>query len=156
MMRDFFCWQSMITQATTMLWKWRDNVSVTHRTFIRVLLIVSIALVSVSMNQTARAATPSIVVTAVWQPGTQLTTIDKNGNHQTDSADGDDLRYVDLELDATTNVQFWATELTCTVNKAALESYAPDTDPNGTGDDVSVVSWAVSLDHAQQAGQAFN
>src|SRR5690349_21368889 len=112
-MRDSRCW---------MLWKWRNNVSVTHRTFIRVLLIVSIALVSGSMNQTAHAAAPSIVVTAVWHPGMQLSTIDKGTIGITDAA-GDDLRYADLEVDATTNVQFWAMELTCTVNKAALESY---------------------------------
>src|SRR5215467_12701625 len=107
-------------QATRMFWKWRINVSVIHRTFIRVILMTSVALLCIGMNQTAQAAAPAIVVTAVWHPGTQLSTIDSGTPGVTDASD-DDLRYVDLELDATTNVEFWALELTCTVNKNALE-----------------------------------
>src|SRR5260221_10960980 len=99
-----------------------------HRTFLRITLMVLVVLVSVSVTQSARAATPNITVTAIWHPGTQLSTIDPDNNGITDQS-GDDLRYVDLELDATTNVQFWAMELTCTVNPAALQSYTPNSDP---------------------------
>src|SRR5690349_22453288 len=109
------------------------------RALLRIFLILSIALVSVSISQAAHAATPSITVTALWHPGTQLATVDTAPIGQTNT--GDDLRYVDLELDATANVQFWAMELTCTVNKTALESYTPNSDPNSTNDNVPVVTW---------------
>src|SRR5262249_8802818 len=136
--------------------EWRFNVSVLHRAFIRVLLIASIALVSVSLNQPVHAATPSIVVTAVWKPGMQLSTIDTAPVGQTNGSD--DLRYVDLELDATTNVQFWAMELTCTVNKTALESYVQNSDPNGTADNVPIVTFGNdwSLEAAQVVEKPFD
>ena len=99
-----------------------------------------IALTFTATSAIVKADAPNITVTAVWRPGTQLSTIDTNGDHQTNV--GDDLRYVDLEIDATTNVEFWATEITCKVNPLALETFMPNSDPGGVGDNVAVVTWS--------------
>jgi hypothetical protein len=53
---------------------------------------------------------PKITVVPSWRPGTVLT-----------SAPGD-TRYVDAEIYVTTSVPFWAVQMTCTVNAAALTS----------------------------------
>src|SRR5574341_67906 len=69
----------------------------------------------------AQGAAPMITVNPVWRPAQQLKTIDLNNNGDTDP--GDDIRYVAVDIYATTTVQFWAVGFTCTLNKLALERY---------------------------------
>ena len=127
-----------------------------YRLYLQVLLIISIAFASISITQNAHADAPSIKVSPIWHPGTQLSTIDSGSPDQTDAI-GDDLRYVDLEINVTTNVQFWAMELTCTVNKAVLESYAQNSDPFATEDNTPIVTWSSSwILPAAQVAQPFN
>jgi hypothetical protein len=84
--------------------------------------------------------TPKITVAPVWRPGTQLDSVDNASNFPTFDV-GDDYRYIDVEVYLSGNVQFWATEITCTVNKAALGAYAfPNTNAD-PGDDLPMVLW---------------
>jgi hypothetical protein len=83
-------------------------------------------------------AAPSIKVTAAWRPTSQLTSIDVDADGMTDA--GDDIRYVTADIYATVNVEFWAVDFVCTVNKAVLETYTQNGDPNSSEDDVAMFS----------------
>jgi hypothetical protein len=82
---------------------------------------------------------PKITVAPIWRPATQLTTIDAGQPGVTNP--NDDIRYVDAQIFVTTSVKFWAAQLTCTVNKAVLDTYIPGSDPNDWQDDGPVVTW---------------
>lgn len=72
---------------------------------------------------------PAISMNPTWRPATQLDSLNANGDGVTDL--GDDLRYVDADIYVTASVQFWAADVTCTVDKTVLETYTLNTDVNG-------------------------
>jgi hypothetical protein len=79
--------------------------------------------------------TISITVTPAWSAATTLTSLDTNGPAFPNHEAGDDYRYVSVGLYATTNVEFWALQVTCTVPVATLQSYTADPDNLLTPDD---------------------
>jgi hypothetical protein len=79
--------------------------------------------------------TISITVTPAWSAATTLTSLDTNGPAFPNHEAGDDYRYVSVGLFATTNVEFWALQVTCTVPVATLQSYTADPDNLLTPDD---------------------
>src|SRR5574341_1069621 len=109
----------------------RSNLARLH---LIIMLTVFAGLCLLAVPAQAQGAVPSITVNPVWRPAQQLTTLDANGNGQTDG--GDDLRYVAVDIFATATVEFWAVGFTCTVNKLALESYVQGGDPGSSGDDL--------------------
>lgn len=105
---------------------------------------------SVVITPALAQAKPFLTLSPVWRPGTQLVTVDTNGTgfphfDFIDPTVHDDYRYVDIEFYVQGNVQFWAADITCTINKAALGSYTPDPTqsitPKDLGDDVAMVRW---------------
>lgn len=77
------------------------------------------------------SAQNTMTVTPVWRPGQQLTTLTASN----------DIRYVDVEIMLTGNVQFWAVSLACAFTPAALEGYNVGADVGDPGDDVPMVTW---------------
>jgi hypothetical protein len=98
-------------------------------------LIACFVLLAITLVPALATDPPKITVAPLWRPGTQLTSI---GTVPT--AGGDDIRYADAQVYVTTSVQFWAVQLTCTVNKTVLESFAPNDDP-GLNTGWQVVTW---------------
>lgn len=93
-------------------------------------------LASLGVSTLPVEAAPMIRINPVWRPATQLTSIDADGDGQTDA--GDDIRYVAVDIYATVNVEFWAIGMVCTVNKGVLESYTLFGDPVGSGDNTQI------------------
>jgi hypothetical protein len=135
------------------------------RTVRLVTLLVIAVMVGGLLPHTAQAADkPAIMVAPTWHPDLQLTSIDgsinpHNGKWNPNKADGiwdpgedgvwgneddDDLRYVEAQVMVTTSVEFWAVEMTCTVNNDVLEAYT-DYDQTGSPmawhDDMPMVNW---------------
>ena len=115
------------------------------------IIFALLGLLGMSLLPALAAPAPSVKVTPVWRPASQLTTIDTNADGVTDP--GDDIRYVVADIYATTNVEFWAVGFTCTVNKAVLESYVQNGDPNSTEDNVAMftngVNWISATNNVQ-------
>ena len=91
------------------------------------LVLLSVTPVWVMAQKTSMTLTP------VWRPGEQLTTL---------TADSD-FRYVDVQLQVTGNVQFWAVNIGCALSPDVLTNYVYDEigSPPDTGDDVPMVTW---------------
>lgn len=97
------------------------------------LCLGGLLLVLILLSVTPVLAAPSMTLTPIWRPGEQLSSL----------ASEDAPRYVDVQLLATGNVQFWAVNLTCAFSPAVLEGYTYDStdttlDP---GDDIPMVTW---------------
>ena len=125
------------------------------------LLVMIIGLVP---HPAQAAEKPAITVAPTWHPDLQLTSLDgslnpNNNKWNPNKADGiwdpgedgiwgneddDDLRYVEAQVMVTTSVEFWAVDMTCTVNKDVLEAYT-DYDQTGSPmawhDDAPMVNW---------------
>ncbi|MBZ0298348.1 MAG: hypothetical protein K8J31_01350, partial [Anaerolineae bacterium] len=118
-----------------------------HRRLSLGILFVALALLSIS--PVLAAARPAMTIRPIWRPGEQLTTL----------ASSNDSRYVDVQLLATGNVQFWAVNLACSFSPNVLESYTFDNGGGGTssdpGDDVPMVTWGPDWEDASNAGPDF-
>jgi hypothetical protein len=95
--------------------------------------------------------TISITVTPAWSAATTLTSLDTNGPAFPNHEAGDDYRYVSVGLYATTNVEFWALQITCTVPVATLQGYTADPDNTLTPDDWG--DWRRMVDPGPDWGQ---
>lgn len=98
-----------------------------------VLIAVFMLLLLVVVPTLAQAYRAEMTVTPIWRPGQQLTSTPT------------DLRYVELELHAEGNVQFYAVNIACTVGRGELEAYTWDNDgsatPDDHGDNLPMVLW---------------
>jgi hypothetical protein len=83
----------------------------------------------------------SIVVAPAFRPGTSLTSLDSVGSGYPTYEIGDDYRYVDFDIVATHNIQFWTAQFTCTAPIATLETYTWDEFAANldSGDDIAPV-----------------
>ncbi len=112
-----------------------------HRKLCYCLLVLvwTVAIVGI-VPAHAQGLAPSIKLAPVWHPALQLTSLDPNGNRIWDT--GDDIRYIEADIMVTTTVEFWAAEISCTVDKTILEGYTDiDSGPDGWHDDQSMVIW---------------
>ena len=100
----------------------------------------------------AKGTKGGMTVTLAWRPDTQLTSLDNGGDPFPTFDSGDDYRYVDLEVMVTSNVNYWTTQITCTVDPTILGNYSWDEDGNSTpddhGDNAPPVWWGRDLDEA--------
>lgn len=97
------------------------------RKFLFIALLLTLAF-SAAPTLAQRA---SIALVPVWRPGEQLTT----------DTSSDDFRYVDIELQMTGNVQFWAVNLVCAFTPSVLEGYDVNVINGDPGDDVPMVTF---------------
>jgi hypothetical protein len=107
------------------------------------LLLLAALLLTIAAVPALAAERPAITVTPSWRPGSQLTSLDTFGPVYPAWEYGDDYRYVDLDIYATSNVNYWAVQVSCTLDATALDSYVWD-EPMWTGDagdDVQPVQW---------------
>lgn len=108
-------------------------------------------LVMVSPKAQAQFITPTIKVNPSWRPAETLTSVNSDGNpaYPSDDADGrwepgtddDDVRYVDVDLFTTTNMEFWTAQLSCTVSNLTLEAYTVNLANDDFYDDKPMVQW---------------
>lgn len=110
-------------------------------------LISMLWLLSIPLTaQTFRAA---MTVTPVFRPGEILTSIDVDEDGVFDDGD-DDFRYVDIELNAIGNIQFWAVNISCSLGRGELVDYVQNASGDDPGDDVPVVTWGPDWGDASQ------
>ncbi len=94
-------------------------------------------------------AAPAITVAPIWMSSTILASENSNGGAfpsfddddcydpvtpgcgPGDTTFDDDVQYVDTEIWVTSSVNFWAVQMTCTVNKTLLEGYTQDLGDDG-------------------------
>jgi hypothetical protein len=116
-----------------------------HRKLGRWLLVLLwaaavVGIVPASGPAHAQGLAPSIKVAPVWHPALQLTSLDAGAAGIWNP--GDDIRYIEADIMVTTTVEFWATEITCTVDKTILDGYTNiDSGPDGWHDDQPMVIW---------------
>lgn len=116
-------------------------------------LIITAAGLALPSQDSARAQTitPKITVSANVHPTVQLdsdfSVVPPAGVYNDDDdgiyepgTDDDDLRFVDVDIVANTNVEFWAVEMTCTVDKNTLEEL-PQVLGNDNGEDDRPMIW---------------
>jgi hypothetical protein len=126
------------------------------KTLLRMTLMVAV-LMAVTVGSTGAQFKPYIEVNLIWRPDMQLDTVDVNLNALEDG--GDDFRYVDAEIWVTSNVPFFALDMTCTINRLVLTGYAWDNGGGGTpqiGDDTPMVVWGDQWGNFNSIEQPYN
>ncbi|MBZ0305797.1 MAG: hypothetical protein K8I82_06985, partial [Anaerolineae bacterium] len=106
------------------------------RRWLHFIILTSLILglfVIASPEAQAQYITPTIKVSPNWRPAETLTSMnsDLTPTYPSDDGDGrwepgtddDDVRYVDVDLFTTTNMEFWTAQLSCTVSTLTLEAY---------------------------------
>ena len=99
---------------------------------------------------------PSIIVSPVWRPAAQLTTLDTVGTAYPIHDAGDEYNYVDVELRVTTTVQFWATQFKCTVPSTIMDSYTQNGSPADPSDDIAMITPGPTWGNFTQINSDFN
>jgi hypothetical protein len=123
-----------------------------HRITRSLLVTLLFCLLAVSLLPVAAATKPYLTVSPVWRPGQTMDGENSNGggfpSDDNDDiyepgSDDDDVRYVDVELLVSGNVQFWAADVSCTATSSILNEYTHDTTTatDNPGDDVPMVRW---------------
>ena len=74
-------------------------------------IMAVIILVMVSVSSVMAQVTYKVTLAPIFRPGVQLDT------------DGSDIRYVDVDLIAKSNIEYWTVQVNCLVNKAVLSNY---------------------------------
>ena len=109
-----------------------------------IILMIAFSTLLIAITPVLAAPRPYINVSAVVHPQTTLDSLDVNGNMVFDA--GDDFRYVDVQIYAQGNVQFWAVDMACTFTQTALTSYNENDGNLDPGDDNPMVMWGPAWD----------
>ena len=99
-------------------------------------IMAVIILVMVSVSSVMAQVTYKVTLAPIFRPGVQLDT------------DGSDIRYVDVDLIAKSNIEYWTVQVNCLVNKAVLSNYLLDTSFStaNPGDDVPMFTPGEAFD----------
>lgn len=110
-----------------------------------VMMFVLLALIILPAEASSAAQVrPQIDVIPIFRPGTILDSIDVDGDGVFDNG-VDEFNYVDVQIFIQGNVQFWAVDFECSINRNSLTGYTHDNGggatPGDPGDDVPMVRW---------------